>query len=114
VLSLAQRGQVQAAEERGQLRPRPGDLVQDRLDLRRAGDRPAVSGYRGPGCFPPDAVEGVGGQQPEFDGVARGAVEYGSFAGDGGDRGALAVEPRCEGVQGMAGYPRVGQAGQRQ
>jgi hypothetical protein len=39
----AQRRQVQAPEERGQLRPRPGDLRQDCLDLGRAGDRPPVS-----------------------------------------------------------------------
>jgi len=35
----AQRRVIQAAEERGQLRPGAGDLGQDRPDLRRAGAR---------------------------------------------------------------------------
>jgi hypothetical protein len=40
----AERGVVQAAEKGGQLRPRPGDRVQQRGDLVRAGDDGGVEG----------------------------------------------------------------------
>jgi hypothetical protein len=66
----AQRRVVQAAEERGQLRLDAGDLGQDRPDLRRAGDSSRAEGRGGAGRAPAHQADGVGGQQPELDGVA--------------------------------------------
>jgi len=78
----AQRRVVQAAEERGQLRPDPGDLGQDRPDLRRAGDSSRADGHDGFRRAPAHQADGIGGQQPELDGIAQGAVEHCPLAGD--------------------------------
>src|SRR6202034_3240308 len=96
----AQGGVVEAAEERGQLRPGAGDLVQDGGDLGGGGDGGWGGGGDGLGDAPADLVEGVGGPQLEFGGVAEGAVEHGSFAADRVGCGGCAVEAGAEAVEG--------------
>jgi hypothetical protein len=71
----AQRRVVQAAEERGQFRPGTANLGHDHPDVRRAGDGSRADGNGGSGRVPLHLSDRVGGQQPEFDGVAEGAVE---------------------------------------
>jgi 5,10-methylenetetrahydromethanopterin reductase len=96
----AQRRVVQAAEERGQFRPGAGGLVQDGADLRRAGEGDRADGDGGLGWVPVDLLDRVGGQQPEFDGVPKGAVEHGPLAADRARRCGRAVQPRAQPVQG--------------
>ena len=110
----AQRRVVQAAEERGQLRPDPGDLVQDRPDLRRAGHGRRADGHGGFRCAPAHQADGVGGQQPELDGIAQGAVEHRPLAGDRVRRGGRAVQPRAQPVQGSPDDARVAELADRQ
>ncbi len=70
----AQHRVVQAAEDRGKLRPDAHDLGHDRPDLRRARDRGRIDGDGGLRRVPLRLSDGVGGQQPEFDGVAERAA----------------------------------------
>ena len=103
----AQRRVVQAAEERGQLRLDAGDLGQDRPDLRRAGDSSRADGRGGSGRAPAHQADGVGGQQPELDGVAEGAVEHCPLAGDRVRRRGRAVQPCAQPVQDSPDDARV-------
>ena len=101
-LGGAQRGVVQAAEERLQVlaaRALSPDGRQEPAGLGRVCDRAAVDGLGDRGGLPLDPVEGVGGQQPQFDGVAEGVGEHGPLAAGGGRGGGLAVQPPGAGVQ---------------
>ena len=98
----AQGGVVQAAEERFHVLPAralPADGFQEQRGLGGVGDRAAVDGLGDLGGFPLDLAEGVGGQQPAFDGVAERVGEHGPLAAGGGRGGGLAVQPPGAGVQ---------------
>ena len=78
-LRRAQRGVVQAAVERLQVRApvrQSPDGGQELPGLGGADHDPPVDGRRDGGGGPLDAVDGVGGQAAEFDGVAEGVVEH--------------------------------------
>ena len=110
----AQRRIVQAAEERRQLRPDPGDLGQDRPDLLRAGHGGRPDGHGGPGRAPAHQVQRVGGQQPELDGITQGAVEHRPLAADRVCRGGRAVHPHAQPVQGSPDDARIAEPADRQ
>jgi len=101
----AQRGVVQAAEERFHVLPAralPPDGVQQPCGLGGVGDGAAVDGLGDVGGFPLDLAEGAGGQQPAFDGVAERVGEHGPLAAGGGRGGGPAVQPPRAGIQGGA------------
>src|ERR1019366_9991181 len=82
--------------------------------LGRVGDRTAVDGLGNLGGFPLDLAEGVGGQQPAFDGVAERVGEDGALAAGGRRGGGLAVQPPGAGIQGGADCVRLYQRCHRQ
>ena len=90
-------GRVVEAAEEGFLplaaRALSPDGFQQRPGLGRAGDRPAVDGLSDLGGFPLDPVEGTGGEQPQFHGVAERVGEHRPLAAGGGRGGGLAVQP---------------------
>ena len=110
----AQRGVVQAAEERFHVLPAralPPDGLQEQRGLGGVGDGAAVDGLGDVGGFPLDLAEGAGGQQPAFDGVPERVGEHGPLAAGGGRGGGLAVQPPGAGVQDAADGVRFFQRG---
>ena len=94
--------------------PCPRTAFRSRAGLGGAGDRAAVDGLGDRRGFPLDLVEGVGGQQPAFDGVAERVGEHGPLAAGGRRGGGLAVQPPGAGVQDGADGVRVFQRRHRQ
>jgi len=102
-----QRAVVQAAGERCQFRPDPGDRGQQRLGLGRAGHDLGIGCRAGSGNPPADPVGQVGFQQPGLDRIPQRAVEYRPLADHGVRRRPAPVKSQREGVQGLAEHHGV-------